>query len=153
MTADAPLPSSLAGDRIGFVTRQVTIRPSPASPPTLECTSQTANWVRRAHRLNIDNQNCITSTCGFAAHSRHASPKVSWSWRSSRRIMHVVQVQCSLAASQTISHNSRSSKYAAKRAKVFGSREPKDWLLTAHLVRCTQPWRRSLDRTDSGRSA
>src|SRR6516225_9619301 len=67
-------------------------------------------------------------------------------------LSHVVQVQCSLATSQTISHNSRSSKYAAKRAKVFGSREPEDWRLTARLVRCPEPRRRSLDRADSGRS-
>src|SRR6516165_7856060 len=67
-------------------------------------------------------------------------------------LSHLVQVQCSLATSQTISHNSRSSKYAAKRAKVFGSREPEDWRGTARLVRCAEPRRRSLDRTDSGRS-
>src|SRR6516225_770575 len=51
---------------------------------------------------------------------------------------HVVEVQCSLATSQTISHNSRSSNYAAKRAKVFGSREPEDWRVTARLVRCAR---------------
>src|SRR6516165_5788176 len=67
-------------------------------------------------------------------------------------LSHLVQVQCSLATSQTISHNSRSSKYAAKRAKVFGSREPEDWRVTARLVRCAEPRRRSLDRADSGRS-
>src|SRR5215471_1094004 len=59
-------------------------------------------------------------------------------------LSHLVQVQCSLATSQTISHNSRSSKYAAKRAKVFGSREPEDWRLTAHLARCRASPRRSL---------
>src|SRR6516225_2696785 len=68
-------------------------------------------------------------------------------------LSHVVEVQCSLATSQTLSHNSRSSKFAAKRAKVFGSREPEDWRLTASLVRCPEPRRRSLDRTESGRSA
>src|ERR1700752_2071795 len=55
---------------------------------------------------------------------------------------HVVQVQCSLATSQTISRNSRSSKCAAKRAKVFGSREPEDWRVTARLVRYAEPRRR-----------
>ena len=118
VTTDARLPSSLSGDRIGFVTRQVTIRPSPASPPTLECTSQTANWVRRSHRLNIDNPNCITSTCGFAARTpamrRQRSPGVG-ALRAGSCMLYKYSAHWRRAKRSRITHAHRNMQQSARR--------------------------------------